>query len=490
MSSTDLARSSAESQGVDPAGITAFLDTMAAAPDIEMHSLMIIRHGQLVAEGWWSPYRPELPHLLYSLSKSFTSTAVGLAVAEGLIDLDATVLSYFPRLEAEITDPRSRSMRVRHVAAMASGHLSETLERALANDPVDLVRGFLLVPPDSEPGTVFAYNQPCTYALAAIVQQLSGQTLVEYLRPRLLDPLGIGEVGWQQHPPGQDLGFTGLHATTDAIARLGLLYLQRGVWDGTRLLSEAWVAEATSTQVDNPAEANPDWRQGYGFQFWMARHGYRGDGAYGQFCIVLPEQDAVIAATAATQNMQGIVDAVWAHLLPAMTAAQLDPSPAAAALADRLATLALPPLAADPEPPTGSESWSGVTLRPGLSGGAQPSLTEVRLVRDDHRWRLVLVDGNVEITCLVGAGEWRTNLDEAADVACGVPVAVSGGWVDADTFRADVIFLETPHRLELTGSRSRATFDLRWLTVALRSGRLSDLRMPGSVEATTSAHLG
>ena len=152
MSATDLPRSSAESQGVDPAGISAFLDTLEAAPDIEMHSLMVVRHGQLVADGWWSPYRPEQPHLLYSLSKSFTSTAVGLAVDEGLIDLDATVLSYFGELDADITDPRSRSMKVRHVAAMASGHLSETLERALANDPVDLVRGFLLIPPDREPG--------------------------------------------------------------------------------------------------------------------------------------------------------------------------------------------------------------------------------------------------------------------------------------------------------------------------------------------------
>lgn len=486
MNPTDLPRSSAESQGVDPAGIGAFLDTLEAADDIELHSVMVIRHGRLVAEGWWSPYRAEQPHLLYSLSKSFTSTAVGFAVGEGLIDLDATVLSYFPELGADITDARSRSMKVRHVAAMASGHLSETLERALANDPVDLVRGFLLVPPDREPGTVFAYNQPCTYALAAIVQRLSGQTLISYLRPRLFDSLGIGPVGWQQHPSGHDLGFTGLHATTDAIARLGLLYLQRGVWNGTRLLSEAWVDEATSRQVDNPDEPNPDWRQGYGFQFWMARHGFRGDGAYGQFCVVLPEQDAVVAITAATQNMQGILDAVWAHLLPAMTAEALEPSPVAAELTDRLAALALPPLTGEPEPPNGPQAWSDVTLRPGPTGDAQPSLTGVRLVRDGDRWRLVLAD-DVEISALVGAGAWETNLGETANGDSGVPIAVSGGWTDKDTFRADVVFLETPHRLELTGSLSRATFELGWQTVALRAGRLADLRMPRAPETTTSA---
>jgi len=486
---TDLPRSSPESQGVDPAGISALLDTLEAAPDIEPHSLVVVRHGQVVAEGWWSPYASELPHLLYSLSKSFASTALGLALGEGLVDLDATVLSYFPELDAEIKDPRSRSMRVRHIAAMASGHLTETLDRALANDPVDLVRGFLLVPPDREPGTVFAYNQPCTYTLAAIVQRLSGQTLVEYLRPRLLDPLGIGPVGWQQHPVGRDLGFTGLHATTDAIARLGLLYLQRGVWEGTRLLSEAWVAEATSTQVANPDEANPDWRQGYGFQFWMARHGYRGDGAYGQFCVVLPEQDAVVAITAATQNMQAVLDAVWEHLLPAMGTDALEPWSASAELDERLAGLALAPLAAEPEPQGAPETWSDVTWRPGSSGAVQPSLTGVRLVRDDDRWRLVLIEGDDEIRCVVGTGDWQTNLAETASGATGVPVAVSGGWVGEDTFRGDVIFLETPHRIELTGSRSRSTFDVAWVTSALRAGRLSDLRMPRSTGTTTSALL-
>ncbi|GAB2592145.1 serine hydrolase domain-containing protein [Microlunatus antarcticus] len=487
MSATDLPRSTPESQGVDPRGITAFLDAMEAAPDIEMHSLMVLRHGQLVAEGWWSPYAPELPHLLYSLSKSFTSTALGLMVDEGLVDLDATVLSYFPELDADVTDPRSRSMRVRHVAAMASGHLAETLDRALANDPVDLVRGFLLVPPEREPGTVFAYNQPCTYTIAAIVQRLSGQTLVEFLRPRLFDPLGVGPVGWQQHPSGRDLGFTGLHATTDALSRLGQLYLQRGVWDGERLLSEAWVAEATSRQVDNPLEPNPDWSQGYGFQFWIARHGYRGDGAYGQFCVVLPEQDVVIAVTSATENMQGVLDAVWAHLLPAFGADALEPSPAAGALDERLAALGVAPLEGSAAPLVDPEDWSDRRLRPGPSGSAQRSLTEVRLVREDDRWRLVLFDDDAEISSGIGTTSWQTNLVETEHGETGVPIAVSGGWTDDDTFRADVIFLETPHRLELTASRTSATFDLRWQTVALRAGTLADLRMPRGQQGSTSA---
>jgi CubicO group peptidase (beta-lactamase class C family) len=479
MSVNALPRSSPESQGVDPAGILAFLDTVESAPDIEMHSLMIIRHGQVVAEGWWSPYAPKLVHLLYSLSKSFTSTAAAFAVAEGLLDLDATVLSYFPELDADITDHRSRSMLVRHVAAMASGHLAETLDRAVALDPVEPVRGFLLIPPDREPGSIFAYNQPCTYTLAAIIQRLSGQTLTQYLRPRLFDPLGIGEVGWQQDHRGRDLGFTGLHATTDAIARLGLLYLQRGMWNGRRLLSEEWVAEATRVHVENPNEPNPDWRRGYGFQFWRSRHGYRGDGAYGQFCLVLPEQDAVIATTAATENMQGILDAVWAHLVPAMTAAAVEPSPADEQLAARLDGFQLAAFQAKPAPESSVSMWADSSFLP--KGGrceAQPTLTDVQLQQDGAGWQLILLEGAVALEATVGIGCWHANLTETDAGRTGVPVAVSGGWIDGDTFGAEVIFLETPHRLELTCSLGAGTFRAGWQTVPLRAGGLSDLRMP------------
>jgi CubicO group peptidase (beta-lactamase class C family) len=474
-----LPRSSPESQGVDPAGILAFLDMVESAPDIEMHSLMIIRHGRVVTEGWWSPYGPELVHLLYSLSKSFTSTAAAFAVAEGLLDLEATVLSYFPELDGDITDRGSRSMLVRHVAAMASGHLAETLDRAVALDPAEPVRGFLLIPPEREPGTVFAYNQPCTYTLAAIIQRLSGQTLTEYLRPRLFDPLGIGEVGWQQDHRGRDLGFTGMHATTDAIARLGLLYLQRGMWNGRRLLSEEWVAEATRVHVENPNEPNPDWRRGYGFQFWRSRHGYRGDGAYGQFCLVLPDQDSVIATTAATENMQGILDAIWAHLVPAMTAAAVEPSPAAEQLAPRLYGFQLAAFQAKPAPDSSVSVWADSSFRP--AGGrceAQPTLTGVQLHQDGAGWQLTLLEGAVALEATVGIGCWQSNLTETDSGRTGVPTAVSGGWMDDDTFGAEVIFLETPHRLELTCSLGDKTFLARWHTVPLRAGGLADLRMP------------
>lgn len=469
---TTLPHAAPETQGVDPAGILGFLDAIDTQPAIELHSLMVIRHGHVVAEGWWAPYVEHRPHLLYSLSKSFTSTAAGLAVEEGLLDLDRTVLSYFPELDGDITDPRSRRMLVRHIAAMASGHRSETLERAIAADPTNPVRGFLLTPPEEEPGTVFAYNQPCTFTLGAIIQRASGQRLTDYLRPRLLDPLGIGEVGWQG-VGGIDMAFSGLHATTDAIARLGLLYLQRGMWEGRRLLPESWVDAATSLQVANPAESNPDWSQGYGFQFWMARHGYRGDGAFGQFCIVLPEQDAVIVTTAQTHDMQGILDVVWEHLLPALDAPVGEPgSDAGRRLAERLTSLALPGSTL----PELLEGDSGLLAPRGGHAGQQPSLTGARLVANPDGARLELHEGAVVHRVPVGLrGEWGIGDEGVPMAASGGATAVGGGGSGS---HVEVIFLETPHRLLLDLDPASGAFDARWLTPPLRPGKLADLRMP------------
>ncbi|MFF4505285.1 serine hydrolase domain-containing protein [Streptomyces sp. NPDC001401] len=477
MSARPLPSSTPAAQGVDAHGVHAFLDALETAPDIEPHSLMIMRHGHLVASGWWAPYTSGRPHLLYSLSKSFTATAAGIAAGEGLIRFDDPVISYFPEFEADITDPRSRAMRVRHVASMASGHEAETLDRALATDRAEMVRGFLMVPPEREPGTVFAYNQPATYTLAAIVQRVTGQPLTQYLRPRLLDPLGMGEVAWLRDRAGRELGFSGLHATTDAIARLGQLYLQDGLWEGRRLLPAGWVAEATRPHIDNgdgtTAGALSDWQQGYGFQFWTSRHGYRGDGAYGQFCLVLPEHDAVIATTAATEQMQQVLDLAWQHLLPAFGP---EPLPGRehqdTALRERLTQLALAPAAGKPAPPERAHNWSGAEFTP--YGGVcadQPKLTRAGVMVGADGWALRLTEGGHELDLQVGEGGW-TVADEP------LPTAVSGGWTDADTLAVDIVFLETPHRLTVTCSLPDRTFTARWHTTPLHSPPLRAMRAP------------
>ena len=467
MTNRSLPRSALSLGGVDAEGVIAFLDAVQAAPDIEMHSMMLLRHGQVLAEGWWHPYAADRVHLLYSLSKSFTSTATGFAVAEGLIDLDATVLSYFPELDGDVTDPRSRSMLVRHIAAMASGHREDTVARAETLDPLDLVRGFLMIPPDEEPGSHFAYNQPCTYTLAAIVQRVSGMSLTEYLRPRLFEPLGIGTTGWIRDASGREIGYSGLHASTEAVAALGQLYLQDGRWGEQQLLPTDWVAQATRRHVGTELEENVDWAQGYGFQFWMSRHGYRGDGAFGQFCVILPEDDAVIAITAQTENMQGVLELAWRHLLPALRGA--GSAAADATLANRLSSLRLPALPGSPAPATATRQT--FTAAP---GNDQRGMTEVVLSPDvGETWTVTLVEGDSSIVARLGIGEWAVT-----DV-----VATSGGWTtpgngEQSGIAVDVLFLETPHRLQIRCHPSTRTFDGHWMTTPLHPSTLSRLRMP------------
>jgi beta-lactamase family protein len=479
MGTADLPHSTPTAEGVDPAGLEDFLDLIERSPHLELHSIIALRHGRVIGEGWWSPYSAERVHLLYSLSKSFAVTAAGFAVAEGLVDLDATVLSYFPELDAEITDARSRQIRVRDVAAMASGHLAETGPEAVRNDPADIVRGFLLIPPERDPGTVFAYNQPCTYSLAAIVQRQSGQSLVEYLRPRLFEPLGIGEVAWLEHPPGRNIGYSGMYATTDAIARLGQLYLQRGRWADRQLLASSWVEQATRKQVDNPREPNPDWQQGYGFQFWISRHGYRGDGGFGQFCLVLPEHDLVLAITAATEDMQGILDAVWTHVVPALDRPTSDQQ-ADGRLATRLAGLTLPTVPAEAEPKHRID-WDGAqfTASPTPDFAAvvtserqTPVITQAEPHASAEGWRLALTDAGGRLDIRLRAGEWAVGDSNR------LPVAANGGWTDTSNFVADVVFLETPHRVRVTCSAPNRALTAVWATDPAHASSILSLCKP------------
>ncbi|WP_144749776.1 serine hydrolase domain-containing protein [Curtobacterium pusillum] len=452
---TTFPRSTPSALGIDARGIARFLDALESTPDVEPHSIVLLRHGQVAAEGWWAPYASDRVHLLYSLSKSFTAAAVGIAVREGLVDLDATALSYFPELDADVTDERSRRIRVRHLLAMASGHREETLDRARAADPGNLVRGFLRTPPDEEPGTVFAYNQPCTYTLGAIVRRVSGGSLVDYLRPRLLDPLGIDDLAWRRDDTGAELGFSGCYAPTSAIAALGQLYLQRGVWDGERILDEDWVAAATSTQVANPDEGNPDWSQGYGFQFWMARHGFRGDGAYGQFCVVLPEQDVVLALTGQSLDMQAVLDAAWRHLLPAVEAADADAA-GDTGLEARLASLGLPAVAGGRLPDLAA---AGPFRGDGIDA--------LVFSRDGGQWRAALdVDGGT-LSVPVGEGEWAVD----------GPLAASGAVAPDGTVVVDVRFVETPHLAHLRVDLVSGTATASWATQPLHDGPLT-LRRP------------
>ncbi len=334
-----LPRSTPEAQGVSSSGIRAFVEAAAQQVDT-MHSFMLVRHGHVVAEAWWKPEAAEKPHVMHSLSKSFTSTAVGLAVAEGKLSIDDPVLKFFPDDAPAAPSKNLQAMRVRDLLTMSAGHQREP--KFAAETP--WVKTFLSHPVEHKPGAHFKYSSAATHMQSAIVRKVTGETVLDYLRPRLFEPLGIENPEWGASPQGNTLGGWGLKIRTEDIAKFGQLYLQKGRWNGKQLVPASWVAQATARQVSNGSDPTKDWDQGYGFQFWRCRHGaYRGDGAHGQFCIVLPEQDAVIAITANTGDMQAELNVVWDKLLPAMQSAPLpENAEEQAKLRHTLANLAVP----------------------------------------------------------------------------------------------------------------------------------------------------
>ena len=329
-----------ESVGLPSVALLALIDRLEREGH-DPHSLIVLRDGREIAAGWWAPYARERVHRLYSLSKSFTSTAVGLAIDEGRLGLDDPVLGFFPDLAPDNPSENLRAMRVRDLLTMACGQDEDASGEFRKGG--DWARAFLSRPVPHEPGSFFLYNSGATYMLSAILARVTGESLLDYLRPRLLDPLGVGPARWETDPDGIAVGGWGLYVTTDALARFGQLLLQRGQWDGRQLVPEAWIDEATAKQVDNSRNENPDWRQGYGFQFWQSRHGFRGDGAFGQICAVLPERRLVVAITSATDEMQGMLDALWEELFASLQDGALpEDAEASAALDARLASLSVP----------------------------------------------------------------------------------------------------------------------------------------------------
>lgn len=306
---------SPESMGVSSAAITKFVEA-ANASGLGWHSFMLIRHGHYVAGGWWKPFEPQFKHTLYSLSKSFTSTAIGLLVKEGRLDIHRKLLSFFPAEGPANSDENLQKMEIRHLLTMNTGHESDTMARIRTDN--NWTRNFLALPVKFAPGSHFMYNTGATYMLGAVVHKITGETLEKYLSTRLFNPLEITGYDWETSPEGLNTAGYGLRVKSEDIAKFGQMYLQNGKWKGRQILTPEWVKEATSYQTSSQ-EGNGDWAQGYGYQFWRCKPGfYRGDGAYGQYCIVMPEQDAVLAVTSESWDMQKSMTICWENILPGL----------------------------------------------------------------------------------------------------------------------------------------------------------------------------
>ncbi len=445
-----LARSTPEAEGVDSARLLGFVEALEKRINA-VHSIMLVRHGKVVAEGWWSPYAAADPHIMYSVTKSFTSTAVGFAAEEGLLSLNDLILAHFPELLPENPAEHMKNMRIRDLLRMSTGHQNDPSPTVKGRKDGAWIKAFLESPVENKPGTHFLYNSAGSYVLGAIVQKVSGKTLEEYLRPRLFEPLGIEPPYWSKSPEGVNLGDGGIMLRTEDLAKFGLLYSQKGTWRSKRLLTEEWTEAATSLQTASGGNPDSNWDHGYGYQFWRNKvTGYRADGAFGQFSFVLPKYDVVLAITSGTSDMHGVMDTVWEHLLPALAARALPANPAAhKKLSSKLAALALPIQDGKPSSPRAAEV-SGKTYR---FDDNELGIRTASVDFSGERAQITFVDADGSHPIACGLGRWvrgRTRYQKGIGNLPGIEeqgIAASCGWADDLTFTAKLCFHETPYTL-------------------------------------------
>ena len=323
-----LPRSTPQAENVSRKGISDYLTAIKESKQ-GIHSLMVVRHGKVITEQWFGDHAPDKPHAMYSVSKTYTATAIGFAVSENRLKVTDKVISFFPDLLSEPVSANLQALEIRHLLTMSVGHDANLALKARNTENADWAKTFLSLPIEQKPGTEFMYNSMATYMLSAIIQKVTGEKMIDYLTPRLFQPLGITGATWEESPQGINIGGWGLSIKTEDMAKLGLLILQKGKWNGQQLLPESWIEEATTSHIASlPAGTkrvdlkikpeDSDWLQGYGYQMWRCRHnGVRADGANGQYIIILPEKDAVIAITAGVSDMQDEINLIWKHLLPA-----------------------------------------------------------------------------------------------------------------------------------------------------------------------------
>ena len=319
----------------------AFASYLQAVADSaeDLHSVMVLQHGKVLEE---KQIAPDTAHIMNSVSKTFTSTAVGFAIHEGLLSLEDKIVDIFPESVPENPQERLADITIRNLLTMNCGHGKDPTHTIRVND-ADWVQAFMEWPIEFDPGTCYCYNSLGTYILSAAVQKVTGEKVVDYLDTRLWQPLGIEKPFWQESPQGINTGGWGLYLHTEDLARMGLCLLNGGKFSGKQVIPADWVSEMSANQVpsvgaglnemqvkaiqddvNNPMRAyfdpeKSDWLQGYGYQMWRCRHNaFRADGAKGQYIIVIPDKDAVIVTTAHIHNMGQELNLIWDYLLPAL----------------------------------------------------------------------------------------------------------------------------------------------------------------------------
>ncbi|TCZ76617.1 class C beta-lactamase-related serine hydrolase [Paenibacillus albiflavus] len=421
--------------------------------NLEVNSLILLQNGRMTAEYVRSPYRLDHPQLLFSLSKSITSLAVGIAIDEGLLNLEDKVISFFPNKLPHVVSSNLAAMNVHHLLSMNSGH-HDNIYAAVVNER-DWVKAFLSQEVEHEPGSYYRYSTHSTYMLSAIMEQATGLNLIDYLMPRLFEPLGIPRPTWETCPMGVIAGGMGLSLSTESIAKIGLLLLHKGMYAGKRIISESYIELATQEQSDNRlgAERN-DSAQGYGYQFHLCRRGcYRGDGSFGQVCFVAPNEQIVIAATSSFPSMkslQTLLDLIYEHIVDHLgnsdSVCQEDQLELHARL-NRMASSAVPTIMPVPE------CTLHLNNRCYIMGNNPHGLKEIRFYQKDDQLELHTSYGDERDNVL--AFNWfkpihTTDVFNKDLLLHRQEVVTYAKWLDRDALELTLFYIETPYVVTYT----------------------------------------
>jgi CubicO group peptidase (beta-lactamase class C family) len=417
--------STSEEQGFDSGKLAEELQALKE-DNININSLLIIRNGYVILDAYFYPYESTIPHKLASVTKSFTTTLIGIAVDQGRMQLDKPMVSFFPNRTIANLDTRKKSITVRNLVSNMNGFESgclggdESTLNAMRSNP-DWVQAALDRNMAQEPGTSFCYDSPGMHLLSAILQEATGMTELDFARQYLFEPLGIREVFWQSDPQGYTHGWGDLYLKPRDAAKIGYLWLNGGVWDGKQIVSAAWVADSVTAHSSGGMDD-------YGYGWWVSEDSYYAFGRGGQNVKVVPAYDAIVVTTASGFE--------YDQINPLLAAAFIDPDrplPANPAGEAKLETT-LTALAQAPQPwpigplPDTAKAISGKTYVFG------PNSLDVAMLRwdfSDNAQATVYVnlEGRDLIWPIGLDGEYRVEPDGRA---------LRGYWADPQTFVLEI----------------------------------------------------
>ena len=316
---TYLTRTTPENEGLHSKDVLNFVDNIMKQKDTDIHGVMVLRNGKVVAEKYNEPFAQEYSHTLYSCSKTFTGVAVGLAVEDSLLTINDSIVKFFPELPLDSLSDTLQVVTVRDLLTMQLGIPVDTKMRTIENEwaKAYLTKSFVALP-----GTLYAYDSIDSYLLSAIVQRVTGKTIFEYLKERIFTPMGITQVAWEESPEGVSCGGWGLYMQLESMAKFGQLILQKGVWNGQQLVSSEWIDEMCKHQSTNTNG------QMYGYHIWVMNYPgvVKCDGAYGQYIYIIPDKNMVVAITQCMRGNGNLENSEMWNLSRSATNQKLPPS--------------------------------------------------------------------------------------------------------------------------------------------------------------------